>query len=252
MSRNPGAKPAQILYIGREDSRLREGVAELLSRRASSVAFARTQTPGTSARARTSAQYRRHQPHQQPFLRGAPVQSPCVTRLPQARRVVLVDRGEGKQIEARSASCRPFTAQEAARYAHARCLTRWRLTVLRVGPIELDISHPRRPQPSRDATHLTPKQCHLLAIFMQRPNQVISREDLMREIWDTHYLGDTRTLDVHIRWLREKIEADPTQPDRCSSRSARSAISWSPGSSPAAARPRMKRSSQPRANRPRL
>ncbi len=61
-------------------------------------------------------------------------------------------------------------------------------------------------------THLTPKQCHLLAIFMQRPNQVISREDLMKEIWDTHYLGDTRTLDVHIRWLREKIEADPTRP----------------------------------------
>ena len=47
---------------------------------------------------------------------------------------------------------------------------------------------------------------------MQRPNQVISREDLMKEIWDTHYLGDTRTLDVHIRWLREKIEDDPTHP----------------------------------------
>jgi two-component system, OmpR family, phosphate regulon response regulator PhoB len=47
---------------------------------------------------------------------------------------------------------------------------------------------------------------------MHRPNQVISREDLMREIWETHYLGDTRTLDVHIRWLREKIEANPTRP----------------------------------------
>ncbi len=34
----------------------------------------------------------------------------------------------------------------------------------------------------------------------------------MKEIWDTHYLGDTRTLDVHIRWLREKIEARPTHP----------------------------------------
>ena len=34
----------------------------------------------------------------------------------------------------------------------------------------------------------------------------------MNEIWDTHYLGDTRTLDVHIRWLREKIEVDPHNP----------------------------------------
>ena len=65
--------------------------------------------------------------------------------------------------------------------------------LLKVGPIELDIVTRVVRSPLGPA-HLTPKQCHLLAIFMQRPNQVISREDLMREIWDTHYLGDTRTL----------------------------------------------------------
>ena len=47
---------------------------------------------------------------------------------------------------------------------------------------------------------------------MRRPNQVISRKDLMDQIWNTEYLGDTRTLDVHVRWLREKIEADPKRP----------------------------------------
>ncbi len=60
--------------------------------------------------------------------------------------------------------------------------------------------------------HLTPKQCDLLAMFMQRPNQVISRRELMEQIWKTGYLGDTRTLDVHVRWLREKIEPDPDHP----------------------------------------
>ena len=48
---------------------------------------------------------------------------------------------------------------------------------------------------------------------MQHPNQVISRRELMEHIWKTGYLGDTRTLDVHVRWLREKIELDPDRPE---------------------------------------
>jgi DNA-binding response OmpR family regulator len=47
---------------------------------------------------------------------------------------------------------------------------------------------------------------------MQHPGQVVSRRTLMKEIWNTDYLGDTRTLDVHMRWLREKIEDDPNEP----------------------------------------
>jgi DNA-binding response OmpR family regulator len=58
----------------------------------------------------------------------------------------------------------------------------------------------------------TPKEAHLLAILMQHPGQVISRARIMREVWQTDYLGDTRTLDVHICWLRQKLEADPTRP----------------------------------------
>jgi DNA-binding winged helix-turn-helix (wHTH) protein len=59
---------------------------------------------------------------------------------------------------------------------------------------------------------LTPKQCALLKLFMLQPNRVIKRSDIMRTIWDTSYLDDTRTLDVHIRWLREIIEPDPSTP----------------------------------------
>ncbi|MFO7540754.1 MAG: response regulator transcription factor [Chloroflexota bacterium] len=59
---------------------------------------------------------------------------------------------------------------------------------------------------------LTPKLAQLLEEFFRYPNQVISRRQLMQNVWNTDYVGDTRTLDVHIRWMREHIEADPAQP----------------------------------------
>ena len=60
--------------------------------------------------------------------------------------------------------------------------------------------------------HLTPKECKLLAVLMQNEGEVVSRKTLMKYVWDTDYLGDTRTLDVHICWLRQKVEADPKSP----------------------------------------
>lgn len=59
---------------------------------------------------------------------------------------------------------------------------------------------------------LTPKQARLLEEFMRHPNQVLDRRQLMQNVWDTDYIGDTRTLDVHIRWLREAIETNPGKP----------------------------------------
>jgi len=55
------------------------------------------------------------------------------------------------------------------------------------------------------AHHLTPKECRLLATLMQHAGQVLTREFLMQEVWDTHYAGDTRTVEVHIAWLRKKL-----------------------------------------------
>lgn len=60
--------------------------------------------------------------------------------------------------------------------------------------------------------YLNPKLSKLLQLFMQRQGEVLSRKLLMQQVWDTSYLGDTRTLDVHIRWLREAIEDNPTEP----------------------------------------
>jgi two-component system, OmpR family, phosphate regulon response regulator PhoB len=60
--------------------------------------------------------------------------------------------------------------------------------------------------------YLNPKLSKLLLLFMTRPGELISRKTLMMEIWETTFMGDTRTLDVHIRWLREKIEDEPNDP----------------------------------------
>jgi len=60
--------------------------------------------------------------------------------------------------------------------------------------------------------YLNPKLSRLLQLFMQHPGEVLTRRVLMQQVWDTDYIGDTRTLDVHIRWLRLAIEDDPTMP----------------------------------------
>ena len=59
---------------------------------------------------------------------------------------------------------------------------------------------------------LTPRLVMLLRILMERPGQVIERAALFSQVWETQYTGDTRTLDVHISWLRQAIEDDPRHP----------------------------------------
>lgn len=61
--------------------------------------------------------------------------------------------------------------------------------------------------------HLTPKETKLMALLMKNVGKVVSRSELMQEVWNTEYLGDTRTLDVHICWLRQKIEENPRVPE---------------------------------------
>lgn len=61
-------------------------------------------------------------------------------------------------------------------------------------------------------TQLTPRLFDLLKYMMERPGQILERESLFKEVWDTDYLGDTRTLDVHISWLRMAIEENSRSP----------------------------------------
>ncbi|MEM9218764.1 MAG: response regulator transcription factor [Cyanobacteria bacterium P01_F01_bin.150] len=60
--------------------------------------------------------------------------------------------------------------------------------------------------------NLSPKEFRLLELFMRHPRRVWSREQLIERVWGPDFMGDSKTVDVHIRWLREKLEAVPSSP----------------------------------------
>ena len=60
--------------------------------------------------------------------------------------------------------------------------------------------------------NMKPKEFELLAFLLRHPDQVFSRDQLLDQVWGYEFGGDTRTVDVHIRWLREKIEEKPSKP----------------------------------------
>ena len=83
--------------------------------------------------------------------------------------------------------------------------------VVSVGPIRLDVEN-RRVRSLGKNTRLTPRLITLLQILMDKHGEVVEREALFKKVWETNYTGDTRTLDVHISWLRRAIELDPDNP----------------------------------------
>jgi two-component system phosphate regulon response regulator PhoB len=60
---------------------------------------------------------------------------------------------------------------------------------------------------------LSPKEFRILELFMSHPKRVWSREQLIERVWGPDFMGDSKTVDVHIRWLREKLEVDPSHPE---------------------------------------
>ncbi len=83
--------------------------------------------------------------------------------------------------------------------------------VQHVGPIRLDVEH-RRVKCLGKNTKLTPRLVTLLQLLMDKHGEVVEREALFKKVWETNYTGDTRTLDVHVSWLRRAIELDPLKP----------------------------------------
>jgi len=61
---------------------------------------------------------------------------------------------------------------------------------------------------------LKPKEYELLMFMAQHKGQVLSREHILERVWGWDFIGDSRTVDVHVRWLREKIESEPAHPTR--------------------------------------
>ncbi len=83
--------------------------------------------------------------------------------------------------------------------------------LLQVGDLCLDTERNQVRCLDKEA-QLTPRLSRLLHILMLHPGEVVKRGDLFKEAWKTEYTGDTRTLDVHVSWLREAIEVDPRRP----------------------------------------
>ena len=64
------------------------------------------------------------------------------------------------------------------------------------------------------AKFFRPKEFDITYLLLSNPGKVYSREKLLQEIWGFDYFGDTRTVDVHIRWIREKIESNSSSPKK--------------------------------------
>jgi DNA-binding response OmpR family regulator len=86
-----------------------------------------------------------------------------------------------------------------------------RKKLLKVGILQFDKEHLLIRCNSKES-HLTPKTAELLLMFMDRPGEVLERTQLFKDVWETDFTDDTRTLDVHISWLRQALEEDPRDP----------------------------------------
>jgi two-component system response regulator RegX3 len=130
-----------------------------------------------------------------------------------------IDRVVGLELGADDYVPKPFSMRELI--ARVRAVLRRteaargqdNQTRLQVGEISVDLVR-RRVSVNGQTIHLPLKQFDLLKALMENKDRVVSREELFRSVWDADAAYDTGTLDVHIRWLREKLESDPSHPQR--------------------------------------
>ncbi len=139
-----------------------------------------------------------------------------------------IDRVVGLEVGADDYMVKPFSMREL--------LARVKAMLRRVRLIRQEINHQALPsEPSGQSLTFEnlsidlnrrevllndlilpfkPKEYELLTFMAQHRGQVLSREFILERVWGWDYIGDSRTVDVHVRWLREKIEADPAEPHR--------------------------------------
>ena len=148
------------------------------------------------------------------FRTGAPV-------------LMLTARGEesdkviGLELGADDYLVKPFSMRELV--ARVKALLRRSAVpvaaqgeTLQSGPVSMDIArHEVRVENngSQREVKLSLKEFELLRVLLSQSGKAVPRETLLERVWGDDFFGDERTLDVHIRWLREKIEATPSQPE---------------------------------------
>ncbi len=127
--------------------------------------------------------------------------------------IVLITSPEHKALGETSANVvleLPFTSRKLLNRI-APLLPGDGKNILHVGYIRLDLELKRVRCRGREA-RLTPRLNRLLQVLLLHAGEAVERQRLFSEVWDTQYTVDTRTLDVHISWLREAIEENPRQP----------------------------------------
>ncbi len=128
--------------------------------------------------------------------------------------VLITEPGSADQIEKENLAnvilTLPFTLQKLINRIRP-LLPAEQKDLLTVGLLKLDPTQ-RWVRIGSRQTSLTPRLVTLLKILMEHPGEVIEREYLFRTVWDTAYTEDTRTLDVHVSWLRRAVEDDPRNP----------------------------------------
>jgi len=136
-------------------------------------------------------------------LREAVLEIPVLMLLPEGEKI-------DRSIGARAYLCYPVSAKKLINRV-ARLLPAPDGEIVQVGGVILNVEQ-RCVIRGRRESQLTPKQARLLEVFMRHPGEILTRAFLMKQVWHTDYLGDTRTLDVHIHWVRKAIEKDPGSP----------------------------------------
>ena len=138
-----------------------------------------------------------------------------------------IDRVVGLEVGADDYMTKPFSMRELLARVKAM-LRRVRLIrdevgamtpapaasqVIRFGNLSLDQTR-HEVALEEKVLQLKPKEYDLLLFLAEHPGQVLSREFILERVWGWDYIGDSRTVDVHVRWLREKIESEPAKPQR--------------------------------------
>ncbi len=133
-----------------------------------------------------------------------------------------IDRVVGLEMGADDYITKPFGMRELLARVKA-LLRRSSLTaekspdtsfqLLTSGNLEIDVAG-HQVRMNGDQLDLKPREFELLRLFMVNKGRALTRDHILDNLWEHDYIGDTRTVDVHVRWLREKIETDPSRPER--------------------------------------
>ena len=127
------------------------------------------------------------------------------------------DKVAGLELGADDYVTKPFSVRELVSRVRAH-LRRVHMSapvpteeILRGGPVEMDVTR-HEVRVHDEVVSLPPKEFELLESLLRRKGRLLTREFLIEEIWGHDYVGDTKTLDVHVKRVRRKIEPDPHDP----------------------------------------